>query len=60
MIALTNKFLPIGNIFAVIFFRNYGVSEFREELKTIFKTCGGSESRKLAFLVTDSDLIMVS
>ncbi|XP_075255484.1 dynein axonemal heavy chain 6-like isoform X3 [Convolutriloba macropyga] len=38
--------------------RNYGVSEFREELKTIFKTCGGSESRKLAFLVTDSDLIM--
>ena len=40
--------------------RNYGVAEFREELKTIFKLCGGSESSPVVFLVTDSDLIMVS
>ena len=40
--------------------RNYGVAEFREELKTIFKLCGGSESRPIVFLVADNDLIMVT
>ncbi|XP_063728306.1 dynein axonemal heavy chain 6-like isoform X2 [Symsagittifera roscoffensis] len=37
--------------------RHYGVSEFREELKGIFKMCGGSDGKRVAFLLTDSDLI---
>lgn len=58
MVALAS-YIAGSTLFRLSLSRNYGILEFREDLKKLFRMAG-VQGRNVVFLLTDSDIVKVN
>lgn len=58
MVALAS-YIAGSTLFRLSLSRNYGIIEFRDDLKKLFRMAG-VQGRNVVFLLTDSDIVKVS